>query len=253
MTRVPTGSSWSPLRHSWPRGADVLAVEHLAGGVQAALGVDPAVLGAQDSGGVGGNAGAGGDADRLAVGEPLGLRVPGQHALLPHLPGAGAGDRPAVHRGGVEGGQVGERVERGGQGQAEGVGERYGRRGRGGCGSARRGPRSPGPGSRGWPGAARRAARRAPAGPRRVSGPGCRPYRRSAAPRGVPSPGPGPPRRRGRRCLRRAPRPGCRGRSCGVRGARAPAAPGRVGAALLRPAQRQRGGLAGGLGDGLGA
>ncbi len=140
--------------------ADVLAVDDLAGGVQTAAFVGAAVLGAQDGGGVRGDPCAGGDADGLAVGEACGDRVSGQDALVAHGPGARSGDGPAVHRGGVEGGQVGEGGQGRGQGEAEGRVEGHGDRGAarraGGGASGPFGPRPGlGPGGRGVVGVGR--------------------------------------------------------------------------------------------------
>ncbi len=100
--------------------ADVLPVDHLAGRVQTSSFVGAAVLAAQHRGGLRGDTGAGGDADGFSVGQGSGLGVARQRALVTHRPGGGTGDRPAVHRGGVEGRQVGQGGERGGQGEAEG-------------------------------------------------------------------------------------------------------------------------------------
>src|SRR5690606_14929030 len=116
-------------------GADVLAggdgvrCPFGGGDVQPALGVGAAAFAAQHRGGVRGDTGTGGDADGVAVGARRVLGAPGEDAFGPCGPGAGAGDGPAVRRGGVGGGQVGEGVEGGGQGEAEGGGAGDGHRG----------------------------------------------------------------------------------------------------------------------------
>ncbi len=110
--------------------ADVLTGRHRPGRVEPgrlarrARLRDGAVLAAQDGGRAGRYAGAGGDTDRPAVGERFGTGVTGEDAGAVGVepPGAGAGDGPAVHGGGVEGGQVGE----GGEGFGEYVAERAG-------------------------------------------------------------------------------------------------------------------------------
>ncbi len=83
--------------------------------------VDAAVLAPQDGRGARRQLGPGGDLHGGAVGERAG-RLPGEQAAG-RTPRARAGHGPAVHRGGVEGGQVGEGGERLGEGVAEGVGE----------------------------------------------------------------------------------------------------------------------------------
>ncbi len=106
--------------------ADVLAVADVPGRVEAALVVGAAVLAADDGGGVRGDPRAGRDPYGLAVAQRLGLRVPGEHPVLAYGPGAGARDRPAVHRRGVERGQVAEGDERCDQDEAEGGVEGHG-------------------------------------------------------------------------------------------------------------------------------
>lgn len=113
VARVPTGSSWSPLRHSWPRGrmswpwttsrvgcrrprsserpCSVRRTAVVSGGIRAPVAIRTA-------------------SPSMRARAPRGRPEP----LVAHRPGARSGDRPAVHRGGVEGGQVGE----GGQGAA---------------------------------------------------------------------------------------------------------------------------------------
>lgn len=103
--------------------ADVLAGGQRARGAVVQQGADPlAVLATQDGGGTGREPGTGGDLGGRTVGQRRHGRLPGQYPPG-DPPGARPGDGPAVHRRGVEGGQVGEGGERLGEGPAERIGQ----------------------------------------------------------------------------------------------------------------------------------
>lgn len=132
---------------------------------------DLTVLAAQYGGGARGDARPGGDRDRMAVEERLGGGVTGEDAGRGarlrcvggpvQAPGAGAGDRPAVHRRGVERRQIGERGEGCGERTAECLAERRG------LGRGRPGGGALGETAGGVPGDGGRGGARAGAGGRR--------------------------------------------------------------------------------------
>ncbi|CAM5576967.1 hypothetical protein SALBM135S_03204 [Streptomyces alboniger] len=106
-------------------GPDVLALRQVAQREQPALVVGVPVLAAQHRGGVTRDGGARRDAHRLAVAERRGPAVPGEHSVGAYVPGARARDGPAVHGRGVEGRQIGEGGERGGQDRSERLRQRH--------------------------------------------------------------------------------------------------------------------------------
>ncbi|CAM5731821.1 hypothetical protein SALBM311S_00965 [Streptomyces alboniger] len=94
------------------------------------------------------DAGAGGDRTASPSVSGSGWACPARTPVVPDVPGAWAGDRPAVHRGGVEGGQVGEAA-----GGAARVRPRApSRRTETGARRAALFGDCPGPRARGWPG-----------------------------------------------------------------------------------------------------